>query len=187
MEWLTVFAIGTLTGGILCLVARASFRLIPRPSRIRQTFFRVRFKRTFGIAPSRDEDVTAMLQPVITQHVYHLHEQALRAAKQLDLSRATHPPSFLTCRDAVASLLKAKARKQDAERQLAVAIHMASLWNFTLAVPVKSSNTAQTIETTTLKRVPSSTGSKNGHVTLAPPATSLPLLAPTREKTALLQ
>lgn len=177
MEWLIAFAIGALTGCLLWPLARAAARRRPATFWVGEVFARARFKHTFGIAPSRDEDVTGVLQPVVEQHVHQLHEQALRTANELDRFRAAQPPSFLDARRAVAALLKAKARKTEAERRLAVAMQTASLWGFTLAVPVERGDAAQPKEAAALQRARSVTAdAKTDDVTLPPKTSPLPML-----------
>ena len=177
MEWLIAFAVGALTGCLLWPLARAAAQLRSLPLWVREALATARFKRTFGIAPSRDQDVKAMLQPVVGQHVHQLHERALRTANELDRFRAAQPPSLVNARRAVAALLKAKARKTEAERRLAVAMQTASLWGFTLAVPVERGDAAQPKEGAAIQRAPTmTTDAKTDHVTLPPIASPVPLL-----------
>ena len=177
MEWPIAFAVGTLTGCLLWPLARAAAHLRPLPVWVREALATARFKRTFRIAPSRDQDVTAVLQPVVDQHVHQLHEQALRAAHELDRFRAAQPPSLLDVRRAVAALLKAKARKTEAERRLAVAMQTASLWGFTLAVPVERGDAAQPKEGAAIQRAPTmTTDAKTDAVTLPQKTSPLPML-----------
>ena len=176
MEWLIAFAAGTLTGCMLWPLARAAALLRPLPLWMSEALATARFKRTFRIAPSRDQDVMAVLQPVVEQHVHQLHEQALRAANKLDRFRAAQPPSLLDVRRAVAALLKAKARKTEAERRLAVAMQTATLWGFTLAVPVER-DAVQPKEAAALQRAGGMTAdAKTGDVTLPPKTSPVPML-----------
>ena len=177
MELPIAFAVGALTGCLLWPLARAAAQLRPLPLWVREAFATARFKRTFRIAPSRDQDVTAVLQPVVEQHVHQLHEQVLRAAHELDRFRAAQPPSLLDVRRAVAALLKAKARKTEAERRLAVAMQTASLWGFTVAVPVERGDAAQPKEATAFQRAGSMTAdAKMDDVTLPPITSPVPML-----------
>ncbi len=155
MEWLIVFAAGALAGSLAWPLARAAAQSPPAPVWVRQTLAAPRFRRTFGVAPSRDQDVQGVLQPVVEEHVHHLREQASRAANDLSRFRAAQPSSFIDVPRTVASLRKAKARKTEAERRLAVAMQTASLWGFVLSVPAEQSDAPQPKDAVAFQRAPS--------------------------------
>lgn len=143
MEWLIVFAAGTLVGSLAWPLTRAATQSPPTPVWVRQMLATPRFRRTFGVAPSHDEDVQKVLQPVVAEHVHHLREQTSRAANDLKRLTAAQPSSFIDVPRTVAALRKAKARKAEAERRLSVAMQTASLWGFTFSVPVEQGDAPQ--------------------------------------------
>ncbi len=130
-----MFAAGALVGSLAWPLARAATQCPPTPVWVRQVLATPRFRRTFSIAPSRDEDVQKVLHPVVAEHVHHLREQTSRAANELKRLTAAQPSSFIDVPRTVVALRKAKVRKAEAERRLSVAMQTASLWGFALSVP----------------------------------------------------
>ncbi len=130
MDWAFAFGAGVAVGLALLPLARAAVRVPPAAHWVRRAVSSVRFQRVFGVAPSSDPDVRALLQPTIDKHLRYLREQVAHAANDLERLRSERPYSLLQARRSASMVGRTKRRLAKVRKQAADAARLAAFWGF---------------------------------------------------------
>ena len=132
MEWLIAFAAGAAAGLAVWPLTRV---LSHAPGRNRDPISYLRFRRAFGIAPSRDPDIHKLLQPTVDKHLSYLREAAGHAAKDLERLQGEQARSLITATRTATMLRRSKKRMTKVTNQLSDATALASAWGFLSEAP----------------------------------------------------
>jgi hypothetical protein len=127
MEWLIAFVAGAAAGLAVWPLSRL---LSQAPARGRDPLSYLRFRRAFGIAPSRDPDIHKLLQPTVDKHLSYLREAAGHAKKDLDRLQTGETRSLITASRTATMLRRTKKRLMKVTGQLAEATALATAWGF---------------------------------------------------------
>ncbi|MEX1254256.1 MAG: hypothetical protein WEE64_07935 [Dehalococcoidia bacterium] len=135
MDWIIAFAAGAAAGLAVWPLTRVLSQapLVGRTLGVPLSY--LRFRRAFGIAPSRDPDIHRLLQPTVDKHLSYLREAARNATKDLERLQGEQARSLITASRTATMLRRSKKRMTKATKQLSEATALASAWGFLSEAP----------------------------------------------------
>ena len=135
MEWLIAFAAGAAVGLAVWPLMRVSGHVPVFARLLGEPLSYLRFRRAFGIAPSRDPDIHKLLQPTVAKHLSYLREAAGHAAKDLERLQGEQARTLITATRTATMLRRSKKRMTKVTNQLSDATALASAWGFLSEAP----------------------------------------------------